>query len=97
MLLYRGETLFARAIDDPPSLAKTVLGVIISCMFGGPTFISKVLSIAKLNLPLYYEQIQHTVDAINLSPGRVKSVICDGNRNNQTCLDCLIQNHSNHG
>ena len=32
------------------SLAKTALGVMIPCMFGGPTFISKMLSVAKLNL-----------------------------------------------
>ena len=38
MLLYHGGTLFGRANYDPQSLAKTVLGVTISCMFGGPTF-----------------------------------------------------------
>ena len=82
MLLYHGETLFERSTGDPQSLAKTVLGVIISCMFGGPTFISKMLPIAKLNSPFLYEQIRLTIDAINQS-SIVKTVICDGNRNNQ--------------
>ena len=65
------------------SLAKTVLGVMISCMFGGPTFISKMLPIAKLNSPILYEKIRLTTDAINQSSGIVKAVIYDGNRNNQ--------------
>ena len=36
MLLYHGGTLFGRVNDDPKSLAKTVLGVMISCIFSGP-------------------------------------------------------------
>ena len=55
----------------------------VSCMVGGPTFISKMLPIAKLNSPFFYEQIRLTIDAINQSSGIVKAVICDGNRNNQ--------------
>ena len=53
----------------PQSLAKTVLGVMISCMFGEPTFILKMLPIAKLNLPFLYEQIRLTTDVINQSSG----------------------------
>ena len=81
-MLYHEGTLFGRATDDPQSLAKTALGVMISCMFDGPTFISKMLPIAKLNSPFLYEQIRLTNDAINQS-SLVKTVICDGNRNNQ--------------
>ena len=90
-MLYHGGTLFGSATDDPQSLAKTVLGVMISCVFGGPTFISKMLPIAKLNLPFLYEQIRLTIDAINHSSGIVKAVICHDNRNNQAFSDCLIQ------
>ena len=54
----------------------------VSCMVGGPTFISKMLPIAKLNSPFFYEQIRLTIDAINQSSGIVKAVICDGKRNN---------------
>ena len=57
-MLYHGGTLFGRATDDPQSSAKTILGVVISCMFGGPTFISKMSPIAKLNSPFLYEQIR---------------------------------------
>ena len=44
VLLYHGGTLFivfGRATDNPQSLVQTVLGVMISCMFRGPIFISK--------------------------------------------------------
>ena len=55
MLLYHGGSWFSRATDDPQILAKSVLGVMISCMLGRPTLISKMVSIAKLNLPLLCE------------------------------------------
>ena len=96
MLLSHGGTLLERATDDPQSLVKTLLGVMISCMFGEPTFISKMLPIAKLNSSFLYEQMRLTTDAINQSSGVVKTVICDGNRN-KLFSDCLKQNHSNHG
>ena len=66
MLLYHGGTWFGRATDDPQSLEKTVLGVMISCMIGGPTFISKMLPIANLSSAFLYEQIRLTIDAIGV-------------------------------
>ena len=62
-MLYYGRTLFGRATDDPQSLAKTVLGVMIFCMFGRPTLMFKMQPIAKLNLPFPSEQIRLTIDA----------------------------------
>ena len=91
-MLHHGGTLFGRVTDDPQSFAKTLLGVIISCIFGRPPFISKMLPIAKLNL---YEQIRLAIDAINQSSGEVKAVMCD--EIIKLLLDYLIQNHSNHG
>ena len=76
MLLYHGGALFGRATDDPQSLAKTVIGVMISCMFCGFTFISKMLPIAKLNLSFLSEQMLLTIDAINQPSGIVKAVNC---------------------
>ena len=83
MLLYYGGTLFGRVTDNPQSLAKIVLGVMISCMFGRATFISKMLPIAKFKSPCFYEQTRLTTDAINQSTSEVKAIICDGNGNNQ--------------
>ena len=53
------------------------------CMFDRSAFISKILSIAKLNSPFFCEPIRLTVDSINHSWGEVKAVICCRNRNGQ--------------
>ena len=77
------------------SLTKTVLGVMISCIFRGTTFIWKILPISKSNLSFVCEPIKLTIDAINHSLGVVK-VFCDDNKNPKLLLYCLIQTHSNH-
>ena len=46
MLLDNGATLFGNAMDDLTSLAKTVLGVMVNCLFGGLSFISKMIPIS---------------------------------------------------
>ena len=84
MMLYHGGRLFGKAVDDPLSLAKTVLGIMIVCLHGGPVFLSKMLPIAKLKSDFLREQIDASVQSINLYGGSVKAVICDGNRVNQS-------------
>ena len=49
MVLYHGGQVFGKSADDRKCLAKTVLGIMISCMFCGPSFLSKILPISKLN------------------------------------------------
>ena len=49
MSLYRRGLCLDKQLMILNPLQKTVLGVLISCMFGGPTLISKILPIAKLN------------------------------------------------
>ena len=68
------------ATHDHQSLAKTVLAVMISCMFGGTTSISTMLHIKKSNSPFLYKKIRLTIDAINQTSGEVKVTTCDGNR-----------------
>ena len=60
MLLYNGGTLFGNAMDDLTSLAKTVLGVMVNFLFGGLSFISKMIPISKLNSQFLFEQIDFT-------------------------------------
>ena len=83
MMLYHGGQVFGKSVDDPQSLAKTMLGIMVSCMFGGPTFLSKILPISKLNSVFLHDQVQFSIDCIQQAGGRVSAVICDGNRNNQ--------------
>lgn len=32
MLLYNGGSLFEKSVDDPTSLAQTILGIMIACL-----------------------------------------------------------------
>ena len=84
--------------DDSQSVTKNALRIMMSFVFGGPTFISKILPIANLNLKFLYEQIRLKTEAVIQSLSEVKANICDDNRNNQAkfILDCMIQNHSDH-
>ena len=41
--------LFGMAVDDPSTVAQTVLGIIIVCFYGGLEFLSNVFPMSKLN------------------------------------------------
>ena len=82
-LLYHGGTVFGKSSDNPNALAKTVLGIMLSCMFGGPLFISRMIPISKLSSTFLFDQIKISLESIELSGGHVKAIICDNNRNNQ--------------
>ena len=83
MMLYHGGCVFGRSVDNPECLAKTVLGIMVSCLFGGPNFLTKLLPISRLNSNFLHEQIQLSLDAVSKAGGSVKAIICDGNRSNQ--------------
>ena len=83
MLLLHGGTIFGKSLDDLTQLAKTMLGIMIICFFGGPEFLSKMLPIAKLTSKFLFNQIVETCEAISTAGGNVKVIVCDGNRVNQ--------------
>ena len=83
MLLYHGGTVFGKATDDPNALTKTVFGIMLSCLFGGPLFVSKMIPISKLDSTFLFNHIKVSLDNIEASGGKVKAIICDNNRNNQ--------------
>lgn len=57
MILYHGGQVFGRSVDNPECLAKIVLGIMVSCMFGGPTFLAKVLPVHRLSSNFLQEQL----------------------------------------
>ena len=89
MMLYHGGQVFGKSVDNPGCLAKTVLGIMVSCLFGGPNFLSRILPISKLNSTFLHEQIILSAKAIEQGGGHVKAIICDGNRNNQALFKRL--------
>ena len=84
MLLYHGGYLFGKAVNDPSSLAKTILEIMIVCLYGGPRFLSKMIPVSKLNSQFLMDQVSATTQAITSGEGQVKAIISDGNRTNQT-------------
>ena len=80
MLLYHGGAMFGRAADDTSSLAKTMLGIKIVCLLGGPSFLNKMIPVAKLNSKFLYEQLQITEGNIEKAGGQVRAIISDGNK-----------------
>ena len=42
---YHGGNVFGRAQNNPNKLARTVLGIVIKCLFGGPEFLAKMIPV----------------------------------------------------
>ena len=83
MMTYHAGSVFGRAINNPEFLANSVLGIMVDCMFGGPTFLSSMLPVAKLNSSFLNEHIAQTIEDISSSGGHVNVLVCDDNRTNQ--------------
>ena len=79
ILLYHGGTLFGRAVNDPSSLAAIVLGIMVVCLYGGPSFLTKMLPVSALKSTFIREVIDATHDIITSSGGKVIAIICDEN------------------
>ena len=58
MLVYHGKQLFGKSVDNPSVLARTVLGMMLICINGGPTFLTKLILISKLISAFLFEQIE---------------------------------------
>ena len=83
MLLYHGGTVFGKAENNPSLLAETTLGIMIICLHGGPKFINKIIPVSKLNANYLHSQVDSSQNNIQQAGGKVKAIICDGNRTNQ--------------
>ena len=59
-----------KVCNNPSLLANTVLGVMINCMFGGPTYLTRMLPVAKLNTEFLAEQINETIISIKTAEGQ---------------------------
>ena len=73
--------LFGMSVDDPLTLAQTMLGIIIVCFYGGLEFLSNVFPISKLNWNFLIVQLEIATHSITTEWGTVKA--CDGNRTDQ--------------
>ena len=55
---YRGHHLIGSSVDQPDKAAKSVLGHTVETMFGGLSFIARLLPVYSLNADLLFDQIQ---------------------------------------
>ena len=83
LLLYLGGSLFRKAENNPELLANTVLGIMVKCLKGRPSFLCKMIPVCHLDASFLFEQVCYVINSIKSSNGKVISVICDGNRTNQ--------------
>ena len=82
-LYYHGGKVFGRAHNNPNKLARTVLGIMIKCLFGGLEFLVKMIPVCDLNAEFQYEQVSTIMKRLTQSGANVVAIISDGNRVNK--------------
>ncbi len=82
-MTYHGGEVFGQAHNDSSKLARTVLAVMLKCLFGGPTFIVKMLPVCKLDSKYQFTVVSSVIDAISAADGRLVAILCDNNKVNQ--------------
>ena len=75
--------MFGRAVNDPSKFATTILGIMVVCLYGGPSFLTKMLPIAGLESSFIREVIDATNDSLVSSGGNALAIISDGNQTNR--------------
>ena len=86
MLLYCGGTVFGKAQNHTSKLAETVLGIMIICLQGRPSFISKIVPVSNLYTNYLHDQVVSSQTNIEQAGGIVTAIVCDGKRTNQAYL-----------
>ena len=82
--------LFGKSVDDPSLLAKTVLGIMVLCLNGGPKFLTKMIPFSRLCSAFLFEQIKLNAQSITSASADVKAIISDGNCTNQAFLKLYL-------
>ena len=80
---YRGHHLIGHSVDKPNKAAKTVLGLMLETLFGGPSFMARLLPVFSLDGQLLFDQIKKLIKIIHDAGGFVFLVMCDDLRANQ--------------
>ena len=82
-LLFHGGKLFGKAENDPNSLAKSVLAIMIQCLHGGPKFLAKIIPVSKVSGKFQFDLVKKVVKTVNNAGGETIAIICDDNKVNQ--------------
>ena len=63
-MLFHGGSVFGKIINNPSKLAKSVLGIMVVCLYGGPKSLVKMLPVANLNAEFVQHEINQTKESI---------------------------------
>ena len=81
---YHGGKVLGRAKNNPKLLANSVLGVMVKCMKGGPTMLTKMVPVCKLNADFQHEVVGGVSSAVKQAGGKILAYLVDDNRTNQS-------------
>lgn len=82
---YGGGKVYGQAVNSDTE-ARTVLAVMITCLFGGPKFVMKIYPVAKLTASFQIEIIKSVKSAVQEAGGKPVAVIMDNNKVNQVSI-----------
>ena len=82
-LRYSSGQFFGKSADQPDKLARTMLGIMVKCLLGGPKFMADCIPIFTLTAKFQYDNVVRVIEEIQNIDGQVIAVICDNNRINQ--------------
>ena len=63
MLTYHGGTIFGQS-ENNESLAETMLGIMVTCLHGGPKFLSRMIPASKLDSEYLHQQVNDNLASI---------------------------------
>ena len=55
---YRGGHRIGSSVDQPEKAAKTVLGLMVETMYGGTSFMARLIPVFSLDAKFLFEQIE---------------------------------------
>lgn len=93
---YRGHHLIGHSVDNPNKAAKTVLGLMLESLFGGPSFMARLLPVFSLDGELLFDQIKKLIKIIHDAGGFVFLVMCDDLRANQKAFSLFREEFGAH-
>ena len=84
-MLHHGGKLFGKSVNDHKFFAKTVLAIMFCCLYGRPSFLSKMFPIVNSKSKFVFDQaslFSLYVNCIENSNANVKAITCDSNKIN---------------
>ena len=84
MLQFHRGKIFGKAVNDSSLKAATMLGIMVNCLHGGSKFLTNMIPVAKLNTQFLVQQVNQSIESTENATGKLKAIICDGNRTNQS-------------